>query len=419
MAVFISSSKTDQEEIGAPRPLYESDSVVRHVKNMREWAERTQWNTNSDIPLFGTATLEKLRSAIKWDVLANQLPVERFSLHSLRIGGATCLFLQDVPLGDIRKYGRWKTTSANIYLYFDDVVFRNLGQKFVVGQGVLRQLQMLRERGVAARTSSKYVNLQQPVHTVGGELFTDPSYVCGGQTKRCEERKRSRSGEREGRRKTKEMGKESPPKTAVMEEEHQLADSPNGEKIRKMEKSEHGLEKREMETKSEMKSLKEEKLKVGIERKQEKKESFLSSDWKSYSEKIKSEITSKKSSRSRRDPYTPSRRSRGVERKDDKRDVGKESSVGSFILHLESVRTEALITRNVLIPTPDTTGAPETHNSLYTATPGDLVTRTCDGSDGDHLPNKKSHFGKSKSKKNRRRETRKVEMARGSHRIVE
>ena len=98
-------------------------------------------------------------------------------------GGATCLFLQGVPLEDIRKYGRWKTTAVNIYLYFDDVVFRGVGKFFVPGQGVLDQLQMLQEKGDTARTSSKYVHLQQNVDIARGEAFAEPSYMCGGRFK--------------------------------------------------------------------------------------------------------------------------------------------------------------------------------------------------------------------------------------------
>lgn len=36
------------------------------------------------------------------------------------------MFLQGVALDDIRKYGRWQATSVNIYLYYDDVVFRGM-----------------------------------------------------------------------------------------------------------------------------------------------------------------------------------------------------------------------------------------------------------------------------------------------------
>ena len=132
-------------------------------------------DSESTEPIFGPYALEKLRSISKWAAHSNSLPVDRFSLHSMRIGGATCLFLQGIPLDDIRKYVRWKTNSVNIYLYFDDVVFRNMGKHFAHGQGVLNQLQMMGEKGVTARTSSKYVNMQQYAKGFDSDLFAEPS----------------------------------------------------------------------------------------------------------------------------------------------------------------------------------------------------------------------------------------------------
>ena len=128
LAIFIASSKTDQREVGVSRSLYQSDSVLRPAKNMQKWYEQSNLEPDSDTPLFGHATLEKLRIAIKWAAMANNLPTDRFPLHSMRIGGATCLFFHGISLGGIRKYGRWRTTSPNIYLYFDDVVFSGLGK---------------------------------------------------------------------------------------------------------------------------------------------------------------------------------------------------------------------------------------------------------------------------------------------------
>ena len=181
VTVFIVSSKTDQSELGVSRSLYASGSLLCPVKNLKKWTQCINSDPESTLPLFGPATLEKLRGILKWAARANHLPVGRFSLHSMRVGGATCLFLQGISLDDIRKYGRWKTTSANIYLYFDDVVFRPLGKHFVPGQGVLNQLQMLEEKGVVARTSSKYVNLQKTADCADGSMFVEPSYMCGGK----------------------------------------------------------------------------------------------------------------------------------------------------------------------------------------------------------------------------------------------
>ena len=181
VTVFIASSKTDQSEVGVFRSLYASDSLLCPVRNLEKWMKEINSDDESAIPLFGPSAMEKLRGILKWAAHSNHLPVDRFSLHSMRIGGATCLFLQGIPLDDIRKYGRWKTTSVNIYLYFDDVVFRTLGKHFVPGQGVLNQLQMLEEKGVTARTSSKYVHLQQPADCAESSMFVEPSYMCGGK----------------------------------------------------------------------------------------------------------------------------------------------------------------------------------------------------------------------------------------------
>ena len=187
VTVFIVSSKTDQSELGVSRSLYASGSLLCPVKNLKKWTQCINSDPESTLPLFGPATLEKLRGILKWAAHANHLPVGRFSLHSMRVGGATCLFLQGISLDDIRKYGRWKTTSANIYLYFDDVVFRPLGKRFVPGQGVLNQLQMLEEKGVVARTSSKYVNLQKQL--------TVQTEACLWSLRTCVEDKRGITSE--------------------------------------------------------------------------------------------------------------------------------------------------------------------------------------------------------------------------------
>ena len=177
---FVASSETDQGEIDAPRSLYASNTAICPVGSSRHRMGELKSDKESQAPSPGAATLGKLRIIIKWATRANHLPSERFPLRSMRIGGATCL-PPGPPLGDIRKYGRWGATAVNIYLYFDDVVFRGMGKFFAPGHGVLNQLQMLQGKGVTARTLPRYVNMQKNVDSAHGEAFAEPSYMCGGR----------------------------------------------------------------------------------------------------------------------------------------------------------------------------------------------------------------------------------------------
>ena len=63
---------------------------------------------------------------VKWSVSDHGLPSGRFSTHSLRAGGATCLYHSGVDSEYIRRIGRWQSSTIDIYLHFDGKILRNL-----------------------------------------------------------------------------------------------------------------------------------------------------------------------------------------------------------------------------------------------------------------------------------------------------
>ena len=73
-------------------------------------------------------------------------------------GGATSLFVSGVSLGDIRRFGRWRSATFHEYLRFDDLQYRRLSELMVNSASLTDQLRLAADKEI-------------------GVKFTDPLYI--------------------------------------------------------------------------------------------------------------------------------------------------------------------------------------------------------------------------------------------------
>ena len=63
---------------------------------------------------------------VKWSVAEHGLPPATFPIHSLRAGGATCLYHSGADSEYISRFGRLRSAKFAIYLHFEDSTLRIL-----------------------------------------------------------------------------------------------------------------------------------------------------------------------------------------------------------------------------------------------------------------------------------------------------
>ena len=80
--------------------------------------------------MYGRAILWNLRGILRWASYANNRHMGRLTLRPVRIGGATCFFIQGASAEDIQKYGSRRAHAVNVYLYLGDVAYRILRDRF-------------------------------------------------------------------------------------------------------------------------------------------------------------------------------------------------------------------------------------------------------------------------------------------------
>ena len=64
--------------------------------------------------IFGLSLLPKLRALIKWLAMEFRLTSDHFSIHSLRLGGASNLYASGIDLDVIRRFGRWRSATFHL-----------------------------------------------------------------------------------------------------------------------------------------------------------------------------------------------------------------------------------------------------------------------------------------------------------------
>ena len=86
----------------------------------------TSRSINWSLPL----TVDQLRRRIKRTMCHLNIDPRGFGTHSLRAGGATDLFRAAVPYPIIKKYGRWKSDTALLYLRSENFISAAAGRAF-------------------------------------------------------------------------------------------------------------------------------------------------------------------------------------------------------------------------------------------------------------------------------------------------
>ena len=111
---------------------------------MGNWKE---WERFGDriIPVFNEGILKLATRLIKWAVAEHDLPSDRFPIHSLRSGGATCLYHSGADLEYIRRFGRWRSSTFSIYLHFDGKLLRKLPSCLMDCEGLTTQFRVCNE----------------------------------------------------------------------------------------------------------------------------------------------------------------------------------------------------------------------------------------------------------------------------------
>ena len=122
--VFFKQSKADQEGFGCMRNHYRSGGELCPVKAMQYVYKRFphRWEKEADRPLFrwgsgAPLTRAQIQAQLELAGAAAGLPPDRFRSHSLRIGGATALYHIFPDAEVIKRWGRWKSTAFQAYLW--------------------------------------------------------------------------------------------------------------------------------------------------------------------------------------------------------------------------------------------------------------------------------------------------------------
>ena len=188
VTIFIARPKTDQTGKGVYRSLVASGQQVCVATELLRWEEENRWKPDSkarvfrnNIPLTVSRTLERI-SALKG------LPTKFYSIHSMRAGGATHLYLSKLPLDIIQRFGRWISPCFLVYLRYDNIALRHLGRVYNTGNGVLnRQLSNVRADGLpntnkSPTTVSREKGSYEREHMVD-HCSSDEKYAVGGNIK--------------------------------------------------------------------------------------------------------------------------------------------------------------------------------------------------------------------------------------------
>ena len=113
----------------------------------------------SEEPLFryesGTPiTREEVQKLLQLAAIADGQPASRYGSHSLRIGGATAIYMTSQDLEHVKRFGRWSSSSFHNYLWESHGKQKGLAKGMASADGQLlppRQLRAQREERVGCR----------------------------------------------------------------------------------------------------------------------------------------------------------------------------------------------------------------------------------------------------------------------------
>ena len=141
--ICIQKSKTGQEGRGVFRSLFRNGASLCHRDNCENYAQEIVFANRDSHPfVFRRNIIYAERATIKRIAGALGLNAVYFSLHSLRSGGASSIFLNGVELGVIRIFGQWMPSRLHIYLYGGSLKFRNLSSSLRHDNNLTVQIKM-------------------------------------------------------------------------------------------------------------------------------------------------------------------------------------------------------------------------------------------------------------------------------------
>ena len=145
-AINVRASKVDSFNVGTWGNHYKAHNLLCPVTALRDiprvFPQRFQGGEEAGLPIFRRANgapLWRSQVQVLIDTAAAQegLPPKRFGTHSLRIGGATALFHAGVPVGIIKRWGRWVSDSFQRYLWDANEDAKGLSRKMAEDSGTL------------------------------------------------------------------------------------------------------------------------------------------------------------------------------------------------------------------------------------------------------------------------------------------
>lgn len=107
VTVFISRSNTDQSGTGVYRSLVANGGKVGVVMSLFKWANRKKWEPGRKGLVRRSNILATIGKTLEWISAIEGLPTKLYPSHSMRAGGGAHSYLSKVPIGLIRRFGRW------------------------------------------------------------------------------------------------------------------------------------------------------------------------------------------------------------------------------------------------------------------------------------------------------------------------
>jgi hypothetical protein len=142
ISVYARSAKNDPDGVGCAIPFdksdMRSDQSFNLIRSCYDWAAHARPKYNA--PFFSTSdgwklTYKVMNKAIKDTAIHFGFNPEKFSTHSLRIGGASILAAAGVPDSLIQLLGRWRSLTFLQYIRLTTTQYKRASRAFTNTNG--------------------------------------------------------------------------------------------------------------------------------------------------------------------------------------------------------------------------------------------------------------------------------------------
>jgi integrase len=233
LQIYITSSKTDQEGVGAVVLLGTNDAepslcpiarCLRYVESTREQHIQSEFffPTEKGLGMAASTPCGIVKRAV---IAANEVAAadgftkrwgdpESYGSHSLRRGGVTAARKNGVSMLDIQRHGRWKSLTVFAYVGRSEEEQKAVTESFLTGGRGTQANQLKQRPGVA-----------------------DDRVPPSAQIEQLQQSERSTAGEHNERAKTKRPRDTAPP-TASAQQKRRRRKKETGEEIDRREEEE-------------------------------------------------------------------------------------------------------------------------------------------------------------------------------------